>query len=72
MTCLTLSILFKIKLITSEMSDPYDLMENWEDCYKDPPSTFMFAIHMFWHFLDPRLFLITICFVFIKSPDDCL
>jgi len=72
MVCLSISILFKIKLITSEMSDPYDLMENFEDCYDNKPSVFWFAIHMFWHFLDPRLFLISICFIIIKSPDDCL
>lgn len=72
MVCLSISMLFKIKLITSEMSDPYDLMENWDTCYNDPPSVFMFAMHMIWHFLDPRLFTITICFLVIKSTDDCL
>jgi len=72
MIFLSLSLLFKIKLITSEMSDPYDLMENWDTCYREPPSVFWFAMHMFWHFLDPRLFLMSICFIIIKSPDDCL
>jgi hypothetical protein len=72
MLCLTISILFKIKLITSEMSDPYDLNENYDYCFDNQPSVFWFSLHMFWHFLDPRLFLITICFVIIKSPEDCL